>query len=277
MLTQAQLVSLIAAERENMLQLWQELVNIDCGPGCKDGVDAIAGKLEGVLQGMGFSARQIAFAQAGNALVASYGDCSKPFVLLIGHMDTVFRRGTVAQRSFKIIDGKAYGPGVLDMKGGVVIMLTALKLLLANGYAKHPIKIVLAGDEEVAHANSAAAQIIMQEAKGALAAFNFETGFLDNGLVTERKGTLQFILEVFGRSAHVGNDPENGRSAIKEIAHKILDIEALTDYSRGVTLNVGVIEGGTVGNAVPAYAKIVCDMRYADGACLPEMQSRAYV
>ncbi len=274
MLTQEQLCSLIEAERENMLRLWQELVDVDCGPGCKDGVDAIACKLEAILQQMGFATRQIAFEKAGNTLVAQYGDCSKPFIFLTGHMDTVFHRGTVAQRSFKIEDGKAYGPGVLDMKGGIVIMLAALKILLANGYDKHPIKVVLAGDEEVGHINSTANESIMQEAAGAMAAFNFETGFLNHSLVTQRKGMLQFALEVFGRGAHVGNDPENGRSAIKEIAHKLLDIEDLTDYESGITLNVGVIEGGTVCNATPAYAKITCDMRYVDGACLPEMQSK---
>ena len=274
MLTQEKLFSLIEAERENMLRLWRELVDIDCGPGCKEGVDAIACKLETIVQQMGFTTKQVVFEKAGNALVASYGDCSKPFIFLTGHMDTVFHKGTVAQRSFKIEDGKAYGPGVLDMKGGVVIMLAALKILLADGYDKHPIKIVLAGDEEVTHANSTAHETIMQEAKGALAAFNFETGFMDNGLVTERKGSLQFAMEVFGRSAHVGNDPENGRSAIKEIARKLLEIENMTDWERGITMNVGVIEGGTVCNATPAYAKITCDMRYVDGACLPEMKNK---
>lgn len=269
-----ELIALVDKEHDSMLQLWQELVNVDCGPGCKEGVDGIADKLQAVLEGMGFAARQVPFTEAGNMLVAEYGDMTKPFIVLTGHMDTVFKKGTVAERQFQIEGDKVYGPGCLDMKGGIVIMLTALKLLLSQGYAKHPIKVILAGDEEVGHANSTAPDYIMTESKGAFAAFNFETGFLDNGLVTERKGMYQFMLEVFGRGAHVGNDPENGRSAIKEIAHKLLDIEALTDWESGTTFNVGVIEGGTVCNAAPAYAKILCDMRYVDYSNIPAMKEK---
>lgn len=274
MKTKAEIFALIDKEQPAMLQLWEELVSIDCGPGCKAGVDKIACKIEAFLQQLGFSTKQIAFTKAGNTLVGTLGDTTKPFVALIGHMDTVFHQGTVAEHPFRIEDGKAYGPGVLDMKGGIVIMLTALKVLLAAGYQPKPLKIVLAGDEEVGHADSEAAKYIMEETQGALAAFNFETGFLDNGLVTQRKGMYQFMLEVFGRGAHVGNDPENGRSAIKEIAHKVLAIENLTDWQRGITFNVGVIEGGTVCNAAPAYAKIICDMRYIDYSCLPEMKAK---
>lgn len=269
-----EILKLIDEEHDSMLRLWQELVNVDCGPGCKEGADFIASKLEKILQSMGFATHQIPFEKAGNMLVGELGDMSKPFLVMTGHMDTVFHKGTVAERQFTIKDGKAYGPGVLDMKGGIVICLTALKVLLSKGYNKHPLKVVFAGDEEVGHANSECAENLMRECKGAFAAFNFETGFLDNGLVIERKGMYQFMMEVFGRGCHVGNDPENGRSAIKEIAHKVLDIEALTDWETGTTLNVGVIEGGTVCNAAPAYAKIVCDMRYVDYTCIPQMQAK---
>ena len=260
----------IDAEHDNMLQLWQELVNVDCGSSNKAGVDTIANKIEAVLKAIGFKTEQIAFEKAGNTLVGKLGDTSKDFIVLVGHMDTVFKDGTVSERPFKIVDGKAYGPGCLDMKGGIVIMLTGLKVLLANGYAKHGIKVILAGDEEVAHPFSTAADIIMQESKGALAAFNFETGFLDQGVVTRRKGRFEFTMEAYGRSAHVGNDPQNGRSAIKELMYKGLDIEALTDFAKGINFNVGVFEGGTVSNAVADYAKITCDTRYTDYSLLEE-------
>ncbi len=272
--SQKKIFSLIDAEHDNMLKLWQELVDIDCGPGCKEEADFVACKIEALLKQLGFTTRQICFEKAGNSLIAVLGDTTKPFVALVGHMDTVFHKGTVAGHPFKLEDGKAYGPGVLDMKGGIVIMLTALKVLLAGGYNKYPLKIILAGDEETGHAASNVQEYIMEESKGAIAAFNFETGFLDNGLVIKRKGMYQFMMEVFGRGAHVGNDPENGRSAIKEIAHKVLAIENLTDWQRGITFNVGVIEGGTVCNAAPAYAKIICDMRYIDYSCLPEMKNK---
>lgn len=252
----------IDKERKNMLQLWQELVNAECGSANKAGVDSVAAKLQGVLRGLGFSAELLQFERAGNGLLAKLGDQSKPFVVLCGHMDTVFKDGEAAARPFTIKEGKAYGPGCLDMKGGIVIMLTALKVLLANGYDKYAFKVILAGDEETAHPYSNVPEIIMAESKGAVAAFNFETGFLDHGLVTRRKGRYEFALEVFGKGAHSGNDPQSGRSAIKEIAHKLLDIEALTDYEKGFNLNTGLIEGGTVSNAVPDYAKITVDVRY---------------
>ena len=264
----------IDADHENMLELWQELVNADCGNADKAGVDAVADKLEVVLQGLGFKTRQVQFAKAGNMLIGELGDMTKPCVLLIGHMDTVFKKGTPAERPFKIVDGKAYGPGCLDMKGGIVIFLSALKALLAQGYKEHPIKVILAGDEENGHGNSNADEVFMAESKGAFAAFNFETGFEDGSLVTERKGVWQFTLEVYGRSAHVGNDPENGRSAIMEICHKAIDINALTNWETGCTFNVGIIEGGTVANAVPDYAKIKCDMRYNDYKYVAEMKKK---
>ena len=97
-------------------------------------------------------------------------------------------------------------------------------------------------------------------------AFNFETGFLDQGVVTRRKGRYEFTMEAYGRGAHVGNDPQSGRSAIIELMHKGLDIEALTDFDKGINFNVGLFEGGTVSNAVPDYAKLTCDTRYTDYA-----------
>lgn len=264
----------VDAQRQEMLNLWEALVNIECGPGCKSGIDAIGFKLAAILEQIGCQTRFVKFPKAGNTLIGELGDVTQPFVALIGHMDTVFHDGTAAARPFKIEDGKAYGPGVLDMKGGIVILVHALQALQRSGYAKHPIKIILVGDEEIGHRDSEAAEVLLQEAAGAMAAFNFETGFLDDGLVVERKGMYQFILETFGRGAHVGNDPENGRSAIKEIAHKVLDIEALTDFERGTTFNVGVITGGTVCNATPAYAKIDCDMRFIAPDVLPEFKAK---
>lgn len=101
-----------------------------------------------------------------------------------------------------------------------------------------------------------------------------ETGFMNDNVVVERKGFYRFIMEAFGRGAHVGNAPEEGRSAIKELAYKILDIEALTDWSKGLNLNVGVIEGGTVHNSAPAYAKMIVDMRFTDPAMLEAMKAK---
>ncbi|MDD4085251.1 MAG: M20 family metallopeptidase [Acidaminococcaceae bacterium] len=272
--TKMQAYEFIDKHRDGMLRLWEKMVNVDSGPGCKEGVDQVGRLLADCFAEFGGKNRFYEFKDAGNMLVSEFGNCSEPFIILTGHMDTVFKAGTVSERPFKIEGDKAYGPGVLDMKGGIVILTYALKALKAAGWDTHPVKIILHGDEEVGHTYSSAAEKTLDEAKGAFAAFNFETGFLDNGIVVERKGMYQFQLEVFGKGAHVGNDPENGRSAIREMAYKILDIENLTDWNKGNTFNVGVITGGTVCNATPAYCKILCDMRYNDASYLPGVRQQ---
>ena len=184
-------------------------------------------------------------------------------------MDTAIAAGAVARQPFAIKEDKAYGPGVLDMKGGIVAFLYAIKALESVGYNSRPIKIILAGDEEVLHAKSNAPEVFLAEAKGYAAAFNTETGFVDNGIVVGRKGVARFMLEVKGVAAHAGNDPENGRSAILEIAHKIIDVQNLTDKEKGISFNVGVMQGGKTSTAVPDYAKIDIDVRYKDPDDLP--------
>lgn len=259
--------------RQDMLALWQELVNTESGSANKPGIDAVAAKIRQVLDQAGGVTKTVEMAKAGNMLVGEIGaGRGTAPVLFMGHMDTVFSTGTVAKRPFTITDGTAYGPGVLDMKGGIVAALFAMQALQAAGYDTRPLKMILAGDEEIAHVNSNAAEIFMTEAKGAVAAFNCETGFMDDAIVVGRKGTAVFELEVAGVAVHAGNEPENGRSAILEIAHKVIDIQNLTNWETGTTFNVGVIQGGTVPNAVPGQAKIVVDIRYLEPDLLPEIR-----
>ena len=267
------IASYVDAHREEMVSFWQEIVNMESGSQNKTGIDAVAARLGQALASEGAAVKIVEMEKAGNMLVAEVGaGRNKPAVLFMGHMDTVFPLGTVAKRPFTIRDGKAYGPGALDMKGGIVAALFAIKALNAAGYTDRPLKVILAGDEEIAHADSNAADVFMQEAKGAAAAFNCETGFVDDAIVTGRKGTAVFTLEVKGVGVHAGNEPENGRSAILEISHKVIDIQNLTNWEQGTTFNVGVIEGGIVPNAVPGYAKIVVDIRYQDPALLPDIE-----
>ena len=257
----------------DMMQLWADMVNCDCGSGNKAGVDAVGHYIADFLAKRHIPTRFVEFSEAGNTLIGEYGDMTLPYVVFAGHMDTVFPKGTVAKCPFLVKNGKAYGPGVLDMKGGIVILLTVVRIMVEQGYAPYPIKIILAGDEEIRHRNSGAAQTFIDECQGAIAGFNFETGFRDNSVVVERKGVFQSSFEVFGKGAHAGNAPEEGRSAIREIAHKILDIEALTDFTVGNTCNVGVISGGTVPSAIPDYAKIEVDVRFTTNAGLDRIKS----
>ena len=267
-----QLFDKVDQNREAMVDTWKLLVDRDCGSGNKAGVDGVGRDVKDFLEKCGFKVWFHEYEKAGNMLVAEYGDASKPFIVLTGHMDTVFGDGTAAARPFTIKDGKVTGPGVLDMKGGVTILLYAVGFLLEAGYNRYRIKIILAGDEEVAHGNSTASADYEKEAKGAIMGFNLETGFVDNSVVIERKGVAQYLFEVDGVGAHAGNNPEDGRSAVEELAHKILDIQAETDWQEGTTVNCGVIAGGTVANAVPEHAWVKVDVRFKTTAGMERIE-----
>lgn len=274
----------IDEHKDEMVSLWKEMVTIDSGIGVRDGGMAMGNLCAGILEELGFSIRRVSYEKCRDTIIGERGDMTKPFTILMGHMDTVFFKGEPEKRPFTIKDGKAYGPGVLDMKGGVTILLSTLKALHEAGFEDFPCKVILDADEEPAHVFSNAPDVIQKESEGAKCAFNFETGFTDHSLVVQRKGCWRFFIETFGRGCHVGNDPENGRSAILEMAHKIIEIEKLTDYSKQYNVNVGTIEGGTVANAAPAYCKVECDFRYTHPEDLPvlrrkvdEVCSRQYV
>lgn len=268
----------IDQHRDEMLALWRELVSIESGSADKEGVDRVADKVKSVLDSEDAQTRLVKFEKAGNMLVASCGAVRQAApIAFLGHMDTVFPKGTLAQRPFLLQDGKAYGPGVLDMKGGIVVLLYAIKALRAAGYDCRPLKVILAGDEEVAHQDSNAAELIRQEAKGCLAAFNFETGFINDHIVVGRKGGRTYTMEAFGVAAHTGNNPKAGRSAVLELAHKAIAIHALTDWESGTNFSVGTFHGGTVSNSTPDYAKMEIDVRCVseEAALLVERQLQA--
>jgi len=270
--------------RDEMLGLWRDMVNQESGSEYKEGVDKLQEMIKAILAADGAGVRIYEFEKAGNMLVAEIGSGNKPAVIFGGHVDTVFKTGTIERRPFTMKEGKAYGPGALDMKGGIVAFLYAVKALRAAGFNDRTFKIMLAGDEEIGHPFSNAPEIFMKEGAGCAAAFNCETGFADNAIVVGRKGVGRFWMETRGVAAHVGNDPENGRSAILDLAHKIIEIEKLTDWNVGTSFNVGTIEGGTVTNATPDYAKISIDVRFVDDGAisvftkqLEDIAARVYV
>lgn len=250
----------IDSHREEMIDFWRALVNIPTGSHHKQGVDEAAEFICASIKRAGGEARLVEYKTAGNGVVATFGTpTAKAPMCFLGHFDTVFPKGK--ESPFKIEDGKAYGSGVLDMKGGVVIQIFAARALMAAGFNERQIKIVLAGDEEIAHLNSDMAKVFEDESRGAIAAFNFETGDISNTIVVGRKGTAGYHIEVKGVSVHAGREPEKGRSAILELAHKVIDIQALNDFTSGITFNVGTIKGGIAPNAVPDHAEIAVDVR----------------
>ena len=175
-------------------------------------------------------------------------------------MDTVFPLGTLTQMPFHEKDGKLLGPGVADMKAGAVVCLTALRALLDNNLMPLvPITALFTSDEETGSLTSR--NWIEEMAKNAQLVLVLEPGMPDGSIKTWRKGVGDFHILVHGQAAHAGGNHENGRNAIEELAHQVLVIQDLTDYSRGTTLNVGVIQGGTVVNVIPDTAWIDVDLR----------------
>ena len=254
--------------KPEMMAMWKRFVDRDCGSRNKAGVDAGGADAKAFLESIGFKVRFYEYEKAGNLLIAEKGDMTKPFVCLVGHLDTVFPDGHAAARPFTVKDGVVTGPGCLDMKGGVTLCLHALKALYEAGWDRYPVKIMLAGDEEVGHGQSTASDMMIKEAKGALFGLNFETSFIDNSVVVERKGVAQYRFDVSGIGAHAGNNPKDGRSAIRELARKIEDIYAVTDWDEGTTINVGLIGGGTAANACPEAAWCLVDIRFKTQAGL---------
>lgn len=260
---------------DNMLLLWKELINIESGSTDKKGVDTAIIKLKNIFDSEGFKTKIFEFNDSGNTLVAEIGmDRPKNGICFIGHVDTVFEKGTLEKKPFVIKNGKAYGPGVVDMKGGIVTLVYAIKALNSIGYSERPIKVIISGDEEVAHINSNSGEIILNESKGCIAAFNCETGRIGGEIIVGRKGSLDYILEVEGIAAHSGNDYNSGRNAILEMSHKIIEIQNLTNFDENITFNVGTIKGGTVSNAVPDYAKIEIDIRFLNNANLDKIETQ---
>ena len=263
------LLQAIETKHEKMVQFLEKMVNIDSGIDSPEGVANVARIIGDKLAEMDFSVEYLDYPGACTHLLAKKQGTGNKEVMIIGHMDTLFPIGTVAKRPFTIKDGKAYGPGVLDMKGGITIALFALEALYESGWNDKNVTVLFAGDEEPAHPKTNAPELFEQQAKGKDAVFNMETASAGQAVLVGRKGNIHPELIVKGIAAHAGADLDKGASAIVELAHKIIAVNKLTDKERGLTFNCGVITGGTVANAVADSASVVIDMRYltaADGA-----------
>lgn len=272
----SEIQSYVHDHREEIIHFWETLVAIDSGADCINGSQMVAEQMQHLLMPVGFHSKIRKQKNGSSMLISEYGDISHPFVLLIGHMDTVFPQGESLKRPFHIENRRVFGPGVLDMKGGLVIMAYAIKAWISTGHPILPIRIVLAGDEEINHRGSNAPDVFQHQSKGAVCCFNFETGFTDRGIVVQRKGGYQCRIETFGKACHVGNDPENGRSAVLELAYKIIEIEQIGNKKNRCHVYADVISGGTVVNAVPDHASVFCDFRYDDPEQLEEVKKCLY-
>lgn len=253
----------LAAQRDSMLGLVAELVNIDSGSADKAGVDAVGARLSRFLNERGVKTETIPHPQRGDALRASVPCGTGRPVLLMGHRDTVFSRGEAARRPFAIVDGRASGPGCVDMKSGLTVNAFLLAAFQQFG-APAPLVALFTADEEIGSQTSQA--LIEREAATVRAVFNSEPGRPNGGIITARKGGVFMRLDVAGKAAHAGNNLADGISATEALARKIIALHALTGLATGVTVNVGTIAGGEAVNMVAPHASAGVDLRFIDPA-----------
>jgi glutamate carboxypeptidase len=263
-MSEAQVTDWLASQRQAMIDLLRDVVNIDSGSYDKAGVDAVGARFERHFFEHGIPFRREthdSFGDAIHAAVAKPGSNEKP-VLLMGHRDTVFGKGEAGRRPFTIKDKRAYGPGVADMKAGVVMNMFVATAFHRFGGNPHPIKLLITSDEEIGSPSSR--PVIEREGRSARAVFNSEPGRPTGNVVTSRKGGIFMHVGITGKAAHSGANFAAGISAIGELAHKIIQIHALTDLTKGITLNVGLVSGGQSVNTTAPYAEGQIDMRYVD-------------
>lgn len=243
-----------------MMKLLQEMVETESPTYDKAAVNRMGAIVAREASRLGAKVQVLPQSEVGDNIVARWGE-GKGGILLIGHIDTVFPLGTLEMQPFYEKYGKVYGPGTLDMKSGLVIMLTAIAALQEQGkMPKRPITALFNSDEEMGSYHSR--DLVENLAKDAALALVFEPcEYLEGMLHTWRKGTGKFTIKVQGRAAHSGGAHRMGLNAIEELSHQIVKIQQLTDYEKGTTINIGSMHGGRAINIVPAYAEADGDIR----------------
>ena len=262
MTQQEKIISFLKSREADMFALLENLVRIQSGSYHKKGVDRMAMAVSETFADMNVSFEFIRQRLFGDHLIVRSSACSSmdTQVLFVGHMDTVFPADTEFNW-YKADDQKSYGPGVIDMKGGLVVGIFALKALDQLGLLeKIPITFLFNSDEEIGSRSSV--EHIQKEANQSAFAFVLEAGGLDNKIVTGRKGNLSVEIQISGEAGHAAFAAENKASAILEMAHKIIEFEALNNFEKGITINVGKVEGGIGPNTVPELATALIDFRY---------------
>ena len=263
----------LADRQQAMIDLLRQLVLEESPTHDKPACDRLCEQLASELASLGGQVKIHRQPVAGDHLRVDFpGSDGRP-IMLLGHFDTVYERGTLETMPWSERDGRLYGPGVFDMKAGIVQIVFALRVLHElTVEPPRPVRVWLVSDEETGSASSRA--ITETLAKECAAVLVCEPSGAGGALKTARKGVGGFTLRVTGVAAHSGLDFEKGHSAIVELAHQIQAISKFTDLARGITMNVGLIRGGTRTNVVPAEASAEIDLRVAhkdDGA---EMERR---
>ncbi len=257
--SQKKILGYLKNSQDQMVSLLSDLTNIDSPSTSKEHLDRFSEALSRAWQEAGASVTVIPQTNNGNHLRVEWGS-GKEQVLVLGHYDTVWDPGEVSRRPFRLENGKAYGPGAYDMKGGIVETIFAVKALAALGMDPGKRLVVLHNsDEEIGSPSSRSA--IEEEAKKSKAVLVLEPSAQGGALKTWRKGVGMFEVSIKGRAAHAGSDYEKGASAIQEAAKQVMYLHSLTDLKEGTTVNVGIIHGGTRSNVVAEQAYLKVDLR----------------
>jgi glutamate carboxypeptidase len=257
----------LEARRSGMLALTRALVEAESPSGDVEGSRAVVEllveatrKIQGVT-----SIERIESPGYGEHLrVRAFNDAREESgtILLMGHTDTVHPRGSLAERPWREEEGRIYGPGIYDMKANCALALEVLGGCAALDLApRRPVVLLLTCDEETGSMTGRA--LVEEETRKARGVLVLEPSAADGRVKTARKGTGIFMLEAHGIAAHAGLEPEKGASAILELARQIERLHAMNDAARGVAVNVGVIQGGTRSNVVPAEASAEIDVRFS--------------
>lgn len=238
-------------------------------------VNRVTGLAEADFRAAGLATERVAGrdGRGDHLLARAPWNDDRPGILLLGHLDTVHPIGSLAKNPIRTENGRAYGPGILDMKAGAYLALVAVKALVdASEAAPLPVSVLLVSDEEVGSETSRA--LIEAEAQKSRYALVLEPARAGGEVVTTRKGVGRFEIAVTGRPSHSGNAHAKGRSAIRELARQVLALEAMTDYARGITVNIGLIQGGSAENVVPEHAWASIDLRVPSPETGTEMVER---
>lgn len=265
-MTDAQrILAYLREHQADMAALVVELVELESPSNDKQALDRLARLLAARLEPLGAAVEIVPQAEAGDHVRGRWGQ-GEGGSLLLCHMDTVWDVGTLARRPVRVEEGRLYGPGALDMKGGIANALWAVRALLdLDLVPTRPITLLLTSDEETGSRTSRA--LVEVEARRHAVVLVLEPAQPPHAaLKTWRKGTGAYRVTATGRAAHAGVDHASGVNAIEELAHQILALQGLTDYDIGTTVNVGVVGGGTRSNVVPQQAWARVDVRVTDQA-----------
>lgn len=266
--------------REEIIEMIRTMVNMDTATEYKEGVDLLGDYLANKFSCLGFEVAKDYQKEYGNHIICRMKGKGKN-TLVLGHFDTALPKGSTIERPFRIDGNKGYGPGTADMKSGIAAAYYAIKGIIENTNIKPNMTVIINSDEEPGSPTSR--HVIWKEAENAARCFIME-GNTYNSITTERKGVGIFTFKCKGKAAHAGENLDKGRNAIIEMSKKILALSELNNCRKGVTVNVGVIEGGTYPYVVAEEAVIKVDCRISnkeDGNMLKskfdELVSKRYI